>query len=458
MLTRMYANNKRIIYSHSIRTLFAVLFVCGPQLCWGATFHDLLPGGRANGMGLAYTAVADDVYSLFYNPAGLASKPRLEVGSGLGRRFSPLSSVGEISLAYARPVPDFMNSVIAAGYYGVRQNQVGDKDVFLFSLAQAYRVPRVPNLPEVEKPVKWGVNFRMESVRQPIKSRFGIGLDAGAILESSQGLKFGMSLMEMVTGVGASTPFLNFGAAYPYRFINFVTDVRIRKGLTEFYPGMEMVFLQGLLAVRTGKGVRLDGVSQVAFGLGVNFSPLWIDYAMTIPWKGFHEIGGMYQVSVIYRFGVPSFMEGYVGRASERSEALKREIAVLEERKKNVEQSVTTTEVNKSVTEADLKNVQMRLEDTRQRLKNAELEMLRGEREKNFPSAPKPKKSVPPPPSWPQKHRVHAGDTLRSIAAQYYGDPNLWELIYDANLTRISRGLPQVDSVLMIPAPPPKAK
>jgi hypothetical protein len=44
----------------------------------GASFLTLPPGSRANAMGLAYTAVADDFYALYFNPAGLT---RLQKGS-----------------------------------------------------------------------------------------------------------------------------------------------------------------------------------------------------------------------------------------------------------------------------------------------------------------------------------------------------------------------------------------
>ena len=57
-------------------------------------------------------------------------------------------------------------------------------------------------------------------------------------------------------------------------------------------------------------------------------------------------------------------------------------------------------------------------------------------------------------PTWPKKHRVSAGDTLRALATQYYGDPNLWQHLYQANPDKVERGLPQVGAELLIPAPP----
>ncbi len=50
---------------------------------------------------------------------------------------------------------------------------------------------------------------------------------------------------------------------------------------------------------------------------------------------------------------------------------------------------------------------------------------------------------------------MKAGDTLRTMAKQYYGDPNQWERIYDANREKVERGLPSEGAVLVIPAPAP---
>jgi nucleoid-associated protein YgaU len=48
-------------------------------------------------------------------------------------------------------------------------------------------------------------------------------------------------------------------------------------------------------------------------------------------------------------------------------------------------------------------------------------------------------------------HVVVAGDTLQSIAKEYYGDANQWKKIYNANADKIERGLPKVGSKLVIP-------
>jgi len=56
----------------------------------------------------------------------------------------------------------------------------------------------------------------------------------------------------------------------------------------------------------------------------------------------------------------------------------------------------------------------------------------------------------------PRIHQVAAGDTLEKIAAKYYGNPERWRLIYDANLALLRDGHPLTPGMeLTIPAEKP---
>jgi len=66
----------------------AILFVAAPAYPSG--FQVMTQGARAMGMGLAFSAVADDASAVFYNPAGLSWQDHTEltVGAGLLSRVS----------------------------------------------------------------------------------------------------------------------------------------------------------------------------------------------------------------------------------------------------------------------------------------------------------------------------------------------------------------------------------
>ncbi len=75
-------------------------------------------GARGIALGGAYTAVSDDAYSLYWNPAGLARIPRASAGFMYSRYVSEISYQ---SAAYAQRVND--TSVVGAG---VRYQDVGE--------------------------------------------------------------------------------------------------------------------------------------------------------------------------------------------------------------------------------------------------------------------------------------------------------------------------------------------
>ena len=89
-----------------------------------------------------------------------------------------------------------------------------------------------------------------------------------------------------------------------------------------------------------------------------------------------------------------------------------------------------------------------------ERLKNLELELIEAGYKKDQP--PPKRAAEPKPEKWPKFHKVEPGDTLRSVASKYYGNPNLWERIYELNQKRISKGLPVEGTVIEIPAPIPE--
>ena len=64
-----------------------LLLLCGGTSAVSAQTGQQSVGGRAQAMGGAYTAVAADVSAVHWNPAGLASLQRQEIGLSRSDRF-----------------------------------------------------------------------------------------------------------------------------------------------------------------------------------------------------------------------------------------------------------------------------------------------------------------------------------------------------------------------------------
>jgi len=427
-----------------------------------ADFYDAAPGAAAMGMGMAYTAIAADPFGMFFNPAGEANTPYTQAAGNLGRLDSPDGPLTLVSAAYVRPFDPINTATVGLGYFGERQGNGDAADNVVLNYGQLLNVPQI----NLSRPLKVGGNFRILSVspHPGAKSHVGLGFDGGVMAESNYGLKGGLSVMNFATGVGLPYPVVNLGAAYTWRNLTFASDLRMRGGLLELDPGVEASLDQGLLKLRLGRGFELNGVNTLAFGFGVDFSPLVIDAAMTVPWGGTNRPGGGYEVSVNYKFGAPSFAGNFVGQAAADAASLTGKIALLTQQEKDLESQVQSEGTNKQILGGDLAVLQKRIGELKDeyRLMNREKDVMdykiqqsRLQLKSLMPKpAPKPKpKRRPVPPHWPKTHLVQDGDTLRSLAQRYYGDPDQWEKIYRANESKFSQGLPVPGAVLAIPAP-----
>ena len=77
-----------------------------PGRGWG-DFDDTGLGARAIGLGGAYTALADDIYALYYNPAGLAALSKAQCATEYGKLYMGLDDDSNISrsfLGYGHPI------------------------------------------------------------------------------------------------------------------------------------------------------------------------------------------------------------------------------------------------------------------------------------------------------------------------------------------------------------------
>lgn len=445
-----------------MRKVLAALLCLASAPAGAVNFNDVLPGARAMGMGSAFAAVADDPNAPYYNPAGTANTPYLQAGGSLGRYLSPVGTLSSMALTYLRPYEPINTATVGASYYAGRQTNGGDKDVFLLNYAQEYRVRDVP----LSKPLKLGGNLKFLNIdRGSAGGKFGLGFDAGVLARTEMGLSLAAVLSDITTDVGVPRGGVTFAGAYHWkRRLLFAGDLRVKGGHAEFYPGIEASFHQGLLRVRGGKGVPLDGVGTASLGIGVNFSPVILDVAMTIPFNGIHRRGGAYMASFNYRFGAPSFAGQFVGQAASQAQALRAEIARLQDQLKTVSQQASTAETEKAASEGELRVLEKRVGEAQDQYRallkrNDELDYLAAEKAAGRRGAPGskllPAARKPVPPAWPKRHAVKSGETLRSVAGKYYGDPDLWERVYDANRDKVDRGLPVEGAVLVIPPPKP---
>src|SRR5580698_7558481 len=131
--------------------LIAVLFLSkvaqAAPLTSGADFLLNPVGARPDGMGQAYSAVADDLYALSFNPAGLAGISQLQVGYG---REEFVAGIHYDFFAVGMPVGDV--GVLSLGYIGLGTDPfystadssaalVSDSDIALLAPGEGLSIP-----------------------------------------------------------------------------------------------------------------------------------------------------------------------------------------------------------------------------------------------------------------------------------------------------------------------------
>ncbi|MCB4757749.1 MAG: LysM peptidoglycan-binding domain-containing protein, partial [Elusimicrobia bacterium] len=256
-------------------------------------------------------------------------------------------------------------------------------------------------------------------------------------------------------------PTLNVGIFRQQKDIfNFIADMEYAKGgLFRFHPGFEFLFARGVLRPRIGYSPReKNGISNIAMGLGVYLSPVQVDVTYVVPTRTVTDNVGQFRASVTYRFGRPQFSEIYYDKALEQASQLDSRVLGLTVKEAELKASVAELEQKVRLAKEDLDNAKARVESLKDSdllgQRDATIRQLRArvhDLEAQLGSERHQVKQLREEKATIRTHTVVAGDTLQSIAKQYYGDPNQWKKVYNANADKIDRGLPRPGEKLVIP-------
>jgi hypothetical protein len=258
-------------------------------------------GARALGLGGAFVAGADDALGALWNPAGLQFMDQNQLMFENVRLFEETSIN---SFGFAVPgsrLPSFGLGVVSlsSGDFQ-RTNEMNDalgtfhegETAYLFSMAKGL----TPKL-------ALGVNLKM--VQQTVEnfSAGGFGVDAGAMLALTPGLRLGFSAVNLG---GPSLTLRNTAETYPTLYRGGATlAVLGGRGLVSIQldqssgPGLKLhggteYWIQSTLALRVGYDDK-----NGSGGLSYQFTPHYrLDYAIED-----HPLGMSHRFGLVYRFG-----------------------------------------------------------------------------------------------------------------------------------------------------------
>lgn len=294
-----------------------------------ASFEPLPVGGRAAGMSEAYTAVVDDVFALYYNPAGVMQVTRPEIGTYYSQLYPGLtdsSKINRMFLGYAQPLGKRGRlGGIGASYMSLQLSGLYKEESFgvTYGRDRHHRWNYGVSLKMLKKTIgsdeysdnaidpTTGASFGApDPVLAKGRSKSGIGIDLGAQYRLSQAYALGFAARNV------NGPDLGIDAGDKVPSVLALSIARrLRTGLVAFevtkWKGANDVLrmaLGGEKWFKNGFGIRAGGASaagatSASFGASFKLESFQFDYAWIYPMSGIEGTLGIQQISMTARLG-----------------------------------------------------------------------------------------------------------------------------------------------------------
>lgn len=278
----------------------------------GAQFLKIGVGGRATGMGGAYTGIAEDVSAIYWNPGGLGLLKTKEVMFVYNSWFQdithqflgfglPLGKIGTFGLGVTLLTVGDMEKRVAD-----TAEKVGTFKAQDMSLAIAYAKRMTEN-------ISLGANVKYIGQKIDDESASGMAVDLGSLIKTPvNNLTIGLAVANIGPGikfVDESDPLpLSYKVGAGYKLLKDTLTL----GLDVIYPidnditvasGIEYGLKFGadnVLAIRTGyrTGMESGGLSGLGAGIGFMTKAIGID----VTWTPYGDLGDTYRGTMRIKF------------------------------------------------------------------------------------------------------------------------------------------------------------
>ena len=283
-------------------------------------------GARPLGMGDAFAALADDMNTLNYNPAGLALEKNIEISMEYANLYPGLDDgvIQENHLVYTQTLYD-------SGGFGLGWNNravqgVYNENEFIFGYAMR---------PGAQWPLWLGLtaklfylNYTDPQTREQNSyfaegfDKFQIGFDLGGLFEiipaadNLPGIRAGFSLLNLNQpdlGLYAESrqPLeFRFGGSVVYGEWDSALDLVYRDSQFQVHAGLEKWFLNRQWGARAGiiagDGTGLTGTMGGSYTLDMETIKIRMNYAFNYSWGGIKETAGIQRLSLDFLYPLPT--------------------------------------------------------------------------------------------------------------------------------------------------------
>lgn len=323
----------------SIRRLVLIALLAGAGAGHAmAAYEDVGVGARVSGLGQAYTAVADDAYSVYYNPAGLATLERPELGTTYSKLLAGLSDGSNPSnsfIAYAHPIEGGRKGAFGAGWNYFTLGGLYRESQLMASYSRGLFARTSPNRYYLGGTLKYlnrsiggtaeaarGINNTGVATNMPDPvlanaSKGNLDADLGFLWRVKPRWTVGLMIQHLMTpdvGFSQSDKLgrnIKLGGAYKTPFSTLTGDLRLQSapdGSTDkiFVVGAEKwlpTLLHGSFGVRGALATGSRDYRNMSFGLSYKISRMQFDYGFALPLGGLTATSGSHRMGLTLRFG-----------------------------------------------------------------------------------------------------------------------------------------------------------
>jgi tetratricopeptide (TPR) repeat protein len=319
--------------------VFVAAALCLPPAA-RAAYDDLGVSPRVVGLSNAFTAVADDAYAVYYNPAGLATLERPEMAASYARLLNGLSDGSNIQnsfLTYALPIDGGRQGTagMAVNYFSL-QGLYQETSLFgsygrrLFEESLPDQLYGGLSLKFLDRSVTPGAaasqpltdqGYVATGVTDPAlqrTSKSNLDVDAGMLYRPQPRWSLGLMIQHMFEPNIAFSPSdtdrlgrnVKFGAAYhtPFSLVSLDLDLPTAPDGSLDKIGALAVekwiptLLYGEVALRGSLAAGTRDYRQLGVGISYKIFRMQFDYGFTIPLGGLATSGSQ-RIGLTYRFG-----------------------------------------------------------------------------------------------------------------------------------------------------------
>jgi len=317
-----------------------------------AAYDDLGTSARTSGMSNAFTAVADDAYAIYYNPAGLAliDQPQfVTTYSLIVTGLSDGSNVQNSFFGYAQPLGDggrYGTAGVGWNYFSLdslyRESSLflsygnrltpDDSDLPIYGGISGKYLYRSINPGSLASNSISNTGQILAGVSDPLLqngAKSNLDVDLGLLWPVMPHWDLGVDVQHLFAPNIAFTPGttdtlqrnVKFGGAYRTPFSTLAADFDIvaapdgtmerdiNIGIEKWLPTL----LYGSFGMRAGAGYGTDDYRQLTVGLSYKIHRLQVDYGFVMPLGSFSSTSGTQRIGLSWRFGPTPQAERILG-------------------------------------------------------------------------------------------------------------------------------------------------